>query len=151
MQLAFFRMCDRVVCNSKAAAERLREAGLAKRKIVVIGNALPAEAFVQTSPVLPQAGGRLRVGMIARMNADYKNHRGFLRVAERLGARFPNAEFVLVGDGPMRPELERQAANLGIAGRVQFLGDRRDVTAVLASLDVSVVPSSSESLSNVML
>ena len=43
------------------------------------------------------------------------------------------------------------AADLGLQSRVRFLGDRRDIPAVLASLDVSVVPSASESLSNVML
>src|SRR5579864_4062492 len=42
-QLAAFRMCDRVVCNSQAAADRLRDAGLRERKLAVIGNALPME------------------------------------------------------------------------------------------------------------
>jgi L-malate glycosyltransferase len=151
VQLAAFRICDRVVCNSQAAADRLVQAGLPERKIAVIGNALPTEAFAETVPALPRIEGILRVGMIARMNAAYKNHRGFLQAAGRLSARFPHIDFVLVGDGPLRPELERQASDLGIANRVQFLGDRRDITAVLASLDISVVPSSSESLSNVML
>src|SRR5581483_2639440 len=55
------------------------------------------------------------------------------------------------GDGPLRGELEAEVVQLGLNGRVQFLGDRPDVAAVLSSLDVSVVPSASESLSNVML
>ena len=151
VQLAMFRWCDRVVCNSRAAADRLLEAGLPERKIVVIGNALPPEAFAETAPALPRVSGLLRVGMIARMNASYKNHDVFLRAAARLSRRLPNVEFLLVGDGPLRSELERQAAELGLQGRAQFLGDRRDVAAVLASMDVSVVPSVSESLSNVIL
>jgi glycosyltransferase involved in cell wall biosynthesis len=151
VQLAAFRICDRVVCNSQAAADRLRQAGLPERKIAVIGNALSLAAFVDTAPALPRIEGILRVGMIARMNAAYKNHRGFLQAAARLKAKFPSVEFVLAGDGPLRPELERQASALGIANGVQFLGDRRDIKAILASLDVSVVPSTSESLSNVML
>jgi len=57
-------------------------------------------------------------------------------------------EFVLVGDGPFRTEIEREAQSLGLVHQVRFLGDRRDVPAVLASLDVTVLPSSSESLSN---
>jgi L-malate glycosyltransferase len=150
-QLTVLRMCDRVVCNSRAAAQRLREAGLPDEKIAVIGNALPVEAFAETARPLPHVAGTLRVGMIARMNAAYKNHRGFLRAAARLSARFPQVEFVLAGDGPLRAELERQAADAGIADRVLFLGDRPDSRHVLASMDVSVVPSTSESLSNVML
>jgi glycosyltransferase involved in cell wall biosynthesis len=150
-QLMMFRWCDRVVCNSRAAADRLLQAGLPDRKVVVIGNALPPEAFAETSPALARATGRFRVGMIARMNAGYKNHKIFLQAAARLSRKFPTVEFLLVGDGPLRPDLEREVAVLGLEGRVRFLGDRRDITAVLASIDVSVVPSASESLSNVVL
>ena len=56
-----------------------------------------------------------------------------------------------MGDGPLRPELEREAESLGLGDQVHFLGDRRDIPAVLASLDISVLPSASESLSNVIL
>jgi glycosyltransferase involved in cell wall biosynthesis len=150
-QLAAFRWCDRVVCNSRAAADRLLQAGVPADKLVVIGNGLPNEAFAPCAPALERREGVLRVGMIARMNADYKNQRGFLQAAARLAAKFPHVEFVLVGDGPLRPDLERQAADLGLGNRAVFLGDRRDVRAILASLDVSVVPSASESLSNAML
>jgi glycosyltransferase involved in cell wall biosynthesis len=150
-QLAVFRWCDRVVCNSQAAADHLLEAGLPAHKLVVIGNGLPPEAFAKTAPALERREGTLRVGMIARMNAVYKNQGGFLRAAARLTERFPSVDFVLIGDGPLRPDLERQAASLGLQSRVRFLGDCRDIPAILASLDLSVVPSISESLSNVML
>jgi glycosyltransferase involved in cell wall biosynthesis len=150
-QLMMFGWCARVVCNSQAAADRLLQAGLPERKVVVIGNALPPEAFADMSPALARAPGVFRVGMIARMNAAYKNHRVFLRAAARLSRKFANAEFLVIGDGPLRPELVREAADLGLGERVRFLGDRRDISALLASIDVSVVPSASESLSNVML
>jgi glycosyltransferase involved in cell wall biosynthesis len=150
-QMAAFRICDRVVCNSRAAAERLLQAGLPAGKVVVIGNALPPEAFAEVAPALERVAGILRIGMIARMNADYKNHRGFLRAAKMLSEKFSHLEFVLAGDGPLRGGLEKEAAELGLREGVKFLGDRRDISAVLASLDISVVPSASESLSNVML
>jgi len=150
-QLIMFRLCDRVVCNSRAAADRLVQAGLLETKVVVIGNALPQEAFAEVANTPARPPGMLRVAMIARMNASYKNHGAFLRAAGRLSQKLSNTEFVLAGDGPLRPELEREAADLGLRGRVQFLGDCRDIAAVLASVDVSVVPSASESLSNVML
>jgi glycosyltransferase involved in cell wall biosynthesis len=85
------------------------------------------------------------------MNIRAKNHDCFLRAAARLSRKFPEAEFLLVGDGPFRGELEKLAADLGIQRQVRFLGDRRDITALLASMDVSVIASASESLSNVML
>src|SRR5581483_3723883 len=151
LQRAAFALCDKVVCNSRAAADRLIAEGLPEDKVRVIGNALPPEAFAETEPLLPRRAGVLRIGMIARMNSAAKNHRGFLQAAAKLGAVFPEAEFILAGDGPLRSELQAEAAALGLGNRVLFLGDRRDVPAVLASLDIMVVPSDSESLSNVIL
>ena len=150
-QMAMFRLCDRVVCNSRAAADRLAQAGLPEGKLVVVGNGLPAQAFAETAAMPPRREGILRVGMIARMNAKYKNHSIFLRAAARAREKFANLEIVLVGDGPLRTELEAEALQLGLQDSVIFLGDRRDIAATLAGMDVSVVPSVSESLSNVML
>jgi glycosyltransferase involved in cell wall biosynthesis len=89
--------------------------------------------------------------MVARMNAHYKNHVGFLRIAAQIHQCMPDVEFLLVGDGSLRPELEQQAAALGLSDRAVFLGDRRDIPAVLASMDVAVLTSDSESLSNAIL
>ncbi|MGH9325232.1 MAG: glycosyltransferase [Terriglobia bacterium] len=146
-----FRLCDRVVCNSRAAANRLVEQGVSERKIVVIPNGLPEEAFNETLPVLPKSDGILRVGMIARMNNPVKNYPGFLHAAARLVPRFSKVEFLLVGDGPLRPDLEKLAKKLGLERQARFLGDRTDVPAVLASMDISVLTSFSESLSNAVM
>jgi glycosyltransferase involved in cell wall biosynthesis len=150
-QAAAFRWCDAVVCNSQAAADRLIAAGLSPDKIAVIGNALPAEAFAAAPAALPKRSGVLRVGMVARMNHRYKNQSGFLRIAAQIYKRMPDVEFLLVGDGPLRPQLENEAASLGLGASAIFLGDRQDMPAVLASLNVAVNTSDSESLSNVIL
>jgi L-malate glycosyltransferase len=151
VQAGAFRWCDAVICNSRAAADRLAEQGISGDKLVVIGNALPPEAFAPANEAVPTKAGRLRVGMVARMNAQYKNHAGFLRIAAKISTSMPNVDFLLAGDGPLRGDLERQATELGIGERVLFLGDRRDIPSVLASTDVAVLTSDSESLSNVIL
>ncbi|MGH9377246.1 MAG: glycosyltransferase [Terriglobia bacterium] len=146
-----FRLCDRVICNSRASAQTLLNQGLSERKIEIIPNGLPDDAFAPAPPALPRSAETLRVGMIARMNNPVKNYPGFLRAAARLAPKFPHLEFVLVGDGPLRPEFEQLSKSLGLEDRVRFLGDRQDIPAVLASLDVSVLNSFSESLSNSIL
>ncbi len=150
-QTAAFRWCDAVVCNSQAAADRLATAGVPRDQLAVIGNALPADVFAPVVPALPRHAGVMRVGMVARMNARYKNHSGFLRIAARVHQQIPQVQFLLAGDGPLRQELEHEAQSLGLANSVIFLGDRRDLAAVHASLDVAVLTSDSESLSNVIL
>jgi glycosyltransferase involved in cell wall biosynthesis len=150
-QMMAFRWCDKVVCNSDAAAGGLMARGLLERKIVIIRNALPPEAFAMAVPALPRSSDVVRVGMVARMNHAVKNHAGLLRVAARLKSKCPNVEYVLVGDGPLRRSLEDMADRLGIRNSVRFLGDRRDIPSVLASIDISVLPSLSESLSNAII
>ena len=151
VQRCAFRMCDRIVCNSRAAAERLIQQGLSARKISIIGNGIPFSAFEEAVPRSHGKFAALRIAMIARMNTESKNHRIFLRAASVLIRQFPNAEFLLAGDGPLRSSLELEAKELGIADRVLFLGDCRDIPAILATADISVLPSASESLSNAVL
>lgn len=146
-----FGWCDTVVCNSLAAAKRLLSSGVRERKIRVIGNAIGDEFFPRAARAASDGRCPLRIGMIARMNARYKNHPMFLRVAAKLAERFPNVEFILAGDGALCGELKLLVRDLGIDHRVQFLGERQDIPAILASLDIVVIPSTSESLSNVAL
>ena len=150
-QKVMFRLCDRVVCNSRAAALGLREAGIPSHKLAVIPNGLPDELFAAASPALLREPNVVRIGMISRMNHPVKQHDLFLRVASRLAPRIPQAQFVLVGDGPLRTALEALVGELGLRDRVVFMGDRRDIPAVLAALDITVLPSASESLSNVIM
>lgn len=148
VQNVLFGWCDRVVCNSQAAAALLRQAGVREGKLAVIPNALPTEAFARTTPALSPSAGGLRIVMIARMNDRAKRHDIFLQAAARLIAKHPKLEFVLIGDGDLRPGLERMAADLRLGNQVVFLGERHDIPAVLAAADISVLPSISESLSN---
>ncbi|HEY7678766.1 MAG TPA: glycosyltransferase [Candidatus Methylomirabilis sp.] len=63
----------------------------------------------------------------------------------------PGAHLVLAGDGEERAALEARAAALGMASRVHFLGFREDVDAVIAALDVFVLPSLNEGMGRVLV
>ena len=100
VQSDVFRMCDAIVCNSKAAARGLANAGIRERNLFVIGNGLAPELFAQTEPLWPRRPGLIRIGMIARMNTHAKRHSLFLQAAARLRQKCSHVEFVLAGDGP---------------------------------------------------
>jgi glycosyltransferase involved in cell wall biosynthesis len=53
----------------------------------------------------------------------------------------PEAEFVFVGDGPLRPQLEKRARQLGVSHRTTFLGTRPDVASILQTCHVLARPS----------
>ena len=94
IQSAVFKMCDRVVCNSRAAANRLVNQGLPENKIALIPNGIPDELFAPAVPAIPREPGMLRIGMIARMNDPCKNHPVFLRAAALLARKTVNFEIV---------------------------------------------------------
>jgi glycosyltransferase involved in cell wall biosynthesis len=74
-----------------------------------------------------------------------------LQAFARVADRFPAARLIIAGDGVLRGQLEAEADSLGIGGRVHWLGWRPDSAAVLASLDVLLMPSLWEGFGLVML
>ncbi len=62
-------------------------------------------------------------------------------------ALHPEFMWTIVGDGPVRAGLEREAESLGVQGHVRFLGERADVPQLLRSSHVFVLPSLSEGVS----
>ena len=83
------------------------------------------------------------VGIVGRL-VPIKDHAMFLRAARRVRDTYPSARFVIVGDGELRPALERAVADLGLTECVHFLGWRRDLDAVYADLDVVALTSINE-------
>jgi glycosyltransferase involved in cell wall biosynthesis len=69
-----------------------------------------------------------------------------LRAAKGVIAREPRARFVVAGDGPLRKDLERSAAHLGLGDRFRFLGYRSDMPRVISAFDIYVLPSLWEGL-----
>ena len=83
------------------------------------------------------------VGILAALRPE-KNHELFLAGAKEIRAAIPAAQFIVVGDGPKRPELEQLADDLRIADAVHFVGSRSDVPALLAACDVVALTSHNE-------
>ncbi len=80
------------------------------------------------------------VGTVTRL-MESKGNSFLVDAAALLSRERPELRFVFVGEGPLQPELEAQAARLGIEDKVIFLGFQKDVAACFASFDVAVFPS----------
>ncbi len=114
-----------------------------------------------TLPALPTARHDLRanlglpsetvlLGSVCRL-VEQKGLSYALRGFAAVAAEFPQAHYVIAGDGPLRQSLQREAEALGIARRVHFLGWRRDAYAVFAGLDIFLAPSLWEGFGLVLL
>jgi glycosyltransferase involved in cell wall biosynthesis len=76
-----------------------------------------------------------------------KNHPFLLEIAAEVVKHRPDVRFLLVGDGPLRPQIEARARELGIAGNVIFTGVRSDVPRLmLGAMDLFLFPSLWEGL-----
>jgi glycosyltransferase involved in cell wall biosynthesis len=80
------------------------------------------------------------IGAIGRMSAD-KNQQALIESVFRLRAQGVDARLLLIGDGPLRSALWRQARERGIERAVEMPGTFQDVRPALAAMDVFVLPS----------
>ena len=70
-----------------------------------------------------------------------KNHSFAIRVFKELLQKMENAHLVLIGDGPLRKELESLAEDLNVSDSVSFLGNRNDLHRLLQGMDSFIMPS----------
>jgi glycosyltransferase involved in cell wall biosynthesis len=104
---------------------------------------IDAEARQSARAALGVAPDRFVVSTVGRLT-EIKRHDLFLDMARQVAARVPAVEFLIVGDGELRRDLESQAAALGIGGQVRFLGWRTDLRTIYGATDVFVLTSRNE-------
>lgn len=136
------------IANSQAVKTHFcQRDGLDPDKVTVIYNGTDPDKFTFAAP----ADKPRLIGLLSNLNRDVKRADLFVEAAGHVAAAHPDARWEILGDGPQRPELERRALELGLAGRLRFLGHRADVAEVLGGWDIGVVCSDSEGLSNALL
>jgi glycosyltransferase involved in cell wall biosynthesis len=85
------------------------------------------------------------VGFVGRLSPE-KGPDMFLQLARRVLDHRPDAHFVMVGDGPMLPELEKAAQSEGLENNLHLVGIRSDMTAVYPAFDILVQTSRVEGM-----
>lgn len=142
----------RAIAISEYAAEFLQEKkGISPADIALIRNGIPVSEFRD-----PPAGAGVAkrrefgidadapvVGVVGMFHYN-KGHRYFLKAAALLKDSHPDIAFAIVGDGELRSELERYRDDLGLRDRVRFLGQQREMPAILDMMDLWVMSSNSE-------
>ena len=150
LEAALNRLTDVAITVSAALRDDLAAMGVAPReKIRVVPLGLDLARFAR-----PPVRGGLRsacgagegdalIGVVGRL-VPIKDIDCFLEAAAQVSLASARARFAIVGDGELRAQLERKAADLGLATRVTFVGWRTDLEAVYADLDVVVNSSRNE-------
>lgn len=136
--------------NTTAGKQTLIDCeGYHPNRVEVLENGVDLERFKRF--MLPDTSRkRIRVGCVANLR-PVKNVDGLMRAAKMALDRFPQLVFEVAGDGEQRDELERLHISLGLGDRFQLRGSVTDAAEFLRAVDIAVLPSHSEGMSNALL
>ena len=144
LSLSTWNLLDHVVaCSEEVAASIERHVTSASApSVTVVRNGIEVARFNVDDRRRHEIRARVGldesaplVGTVAVLRTQKALDR-WLRVAKAVLSRVPAAHFVIVGDGPLRGELEALATSLGISARVHFVGLQTDPASWLAAMDV---------------
>jgi L-malate glycosyltransferase len=123
-------------------------------KAMVLYNGVDTSAFSKEKvlpAVLPELSGGVMLGTVGAFRIE-KAQVDLVRAVHELTARGGDVEALIVGDGPERPQIEREIRRLGIERKVHLIGEVQDVRPYLAVMDIFVLPSVAvETFSNAVL
>nr|MBQ8244351.1 glycosyltransferase [Oscillospiraceae bacterium] len=117
--------------------------GLPEDRVPVVYNGIDLSRCIPKTEYA--LGPTVKLLNIGRFN-EQKNHKGLLESFRALLQKHPNCRLDLIGDGELREEMERYAAQLGISGSVRFLGSQSNVYPYLQAADIFVLPSKYEGM-----
>lgn len=155
------RRADRIIFGSIAQRSMwIDRFGIDPDRCVVIYNGVDEKKYAprvqgmpktSTSNGLPTRSARsLTVCAVGTLWAN-KNHIELVCAHRKVVDRFPEAQLVIVGDGPERDTISQKAAELGLEQNVSLLGELSDVRPVVQNSDIFVLPSIVETFSNAAL
>jgi len=125
------------------------------QKFLVCHNGIDFAQFAQnisTDVVRNELGIPIDAFVLGHIGSfrELKNHRTIIKVAKQLLGKYSHLHVLLVGDGPLRKELEDETIKEGISQNFTFTGVRQDINRILAALDVFFFPSYHEGFPSVV-
>lgn len=152
-----FRLARAIVVNAEAVREFLQKQRIDERKIFTIYNGLDLERLKPTQTRdetlrefnLPR--NKKLITIVANLRHAVKNQAMFLRAAQKVKEKFPNAAFVLAGEGGLIEEYKNLARELRIETDAFFIGRCAKVADLLSASDICVLSSKAEGFSNAIL
>jgi glycosyltransferase involved in cell wall biosynthesis len=143
-------------CSNLAAEWMYGKKAIANNKVTIINNAIDLEQFKFNEQVRIRLRKELGlencfvVGHVGRF-MQQKNHCFLIDVFNKLVQQKQDARLLLIGDGPLKNEIEERVKKLELTEKVVFLGVRTDVASLYNVMDVFVLPSLYEGLGMVVV
>ncbi|MCS7467273.1 glycosyltransferase [Stieleria sp. ICT_E10.1] len=151
-----YRNSDVVVAVSRQAAESAESYyGLATDSVVVVKNPVDVANLRQSAGTPPPRSSDQTVLVCVGRMTEEKGHADLIDALAIAKSQWPETRFPwtvrMVGDGPLRGELEARSRSLGLADQIQFVGSLASAAAEINAADALVLPSRFEGMPNVVL
>lgn len=144
------RWTDRIVTLTDAEAAQHLALGIGRPgQFITIASGVDLDDIASAVPVRLAPHGPV-IGTVGRLTS-IKGHQHLIDAVPEILRRSPTAHVVLVGDGELRQALAERARRLGVDSRVIFTGYREDIPALIAGMDVFVLPSLNEGMGRVLV
>lgn len=158
MSRFFSAFTDKIVCVSQDIYKvSLEKEKISTQKLEVIRNGIDINKFVNATSkdeyLLNQLGIKTDafvIGTVGRLSR-IKNQMFLMDAFKHLFSAHSDTRLIVIGDGPLKQDLIEHVDEIGLRGKVLFLGERKDVASLMKLFDVFVLPSLSEGISLVIL
>jgi glycosyltransferase involved in cell wall biosynthesis len=139
-----YKFSDGIIVNSESNKQHFRDvAHISANHIKVVYNGIDASEYKVGKKVSKVKGGKFQIGYIGRLSIE----KGVIYLIEALSHLDDiDYECVIIGEGPLRHELEDIVISKGLKSKVKFLGFQQNVTPFFSEMDVFVLPSLNEVL-----
>lgn len=147
-----------ILYNSKVSMDQHEKRGFSSKRSVFLPNGINCDRFK------PNSGARLKLRSLLKLNLDtfligriaryhpMKDYKNLVLAAEKIMSQFPHVHFILAGRGVIQSNagLMSKIRDTGFPEKFHIMGDRNDISEIMAGLDVHVSSSCSESFPNVV-
>lgn len=142
-------------CSKKAALWMFNKKTIESNNYRIINNAIDAEKFIYSKETrravreeLQLSDDDIVLGHIGRFYKQ-KNHGFLIDIFNRLIEENVHYRLILVGDGPLKKNVQQIIKKYGLENKVIFLGVRKDVSRIYQAFDMFLLPSLHEGLPGV--
>jgi len=146
---------DAIIAISHAVARVLERSGIPPGRIHVVADGVDTQRTVipATPAVLASLGVPVDAPLVVQVSqlVGHKDPVNFVGAVGRLHELVPSAHALLVGNGPLRREVEAEVQRLGLQEVLHVVGYRTDADALLAAADVATLSSREEGMGSVLL
>ncbi len=140
-----------IACSDEVANVLIKKDGLSAKRVKVVANGIDLSRFENVTPIdMATKPDTINLVVIGRLHPA-KGHQDLLPVIKTIKEKCPDFHFYFVGEGELRSDIKKNIKKFDLNDSITLMGQRPDIPAILAAIDIFVMPSKWEGLPMALL